>query len=221
MWRGMLNKSVVASLCLFVWRSNADIAHADIAHAEQIEEISTQLVVPPSPAQGNDGKATSIADIGPVPSKHLPTRPNERLLVSGWILLSTAHANSLVVFSAIAPEINCGFGEMVPPNCQGIAPMYWSTLIPVVGPFVSAVLAFVPDKAKSYFAPDGNPAIQMSWALSWVLMNGIPQVVGLAKIIKAYTHPQIASVAHVRHDGLKVVPYSNGVTSGLSVLGSF
>jgi hypothetical protein len=105
----------------------------------------------------------------------------------------------------------------------------WTLLVPVLGPFLSGIIA--PNTAKN---PYGSSQIEAlippnnsnqlfwagTWTIPWVLFDGLTQVAGLALIVVSYRNPDKVFIPEVLRR-VQLRPYGGGTSGGLLVVGQF
>lgn len=121
------------------------------------------LVVPP-PTWASHSPLTLVPDLPVQPVLFVP-RPDRSLTRAGALLLAGGYLPALVMPLVFARTV----GEPDSPT----ALMNYSLLIPVVGPFVSALAARVQNPRGA------GGALVSSWSLPWMLTSGVLQVAGV------------------------------------------
>lgn len=119
-------------------------------------------VVPP-PTWASHSPLTLVPDLPVQPVLFVP-RPDRSLTRAGALLLAGGYLPALVMPLVFARTV----GEPDSPT----ALMNYSLLIPVVGPFVSAIAARVQNPRGA------GGALVSSWSLPWMLTSGVLQVAG-------------------------------------------
>lgn len=120
-------------------------------------------VVPP-PTWASHSPLTLVPDLPVEPVLFVP-RPDRSLTRAGALLLAGGYLPALVMPLVFARTV----GEPDSPT----ALMNYSLLIPVAGPFVSAIAARVQNPRGA------GGALVSSWSLPWMLTSGVLQVAGV------------------------------------------
>jgi hypothetical protein len=120
-------------------------------------------VLPP-PTWASHSPLTLVPDLPVQPVLFVP-RPDRSLTRAGALLLAGGYLPALVMPLVFARTV----GEPDSPT----ALMNYSLLIPVVGPFVSAIAARVQNPRGA------GGALVSSWSLPWMLTSGVLQVAGV------------------------------------------
>ena len=142
-------------------------------HPALIEEAqrALRLLPPPPPPPvvlpptwASHSPLTLVPDLPVQPVLFVP-RPDRSLTRAGALLLAGGYLPALVMPLVFARTV----GEPDSPT----ALMNYSLLIPVVGPFVSAIAARVQNPRGA------GGALVSSWSLPWMLTSGVLQVAGV------------------------------------------
>jgi hypothetical protein len=149
-------------------------------------EVEARLHLLAGPKAPPPPEAHGLPDGAQLVPVHYKTRARRSLLTGGILLLTLAYAPTVVV-GALSSVL--GGGAEVD-----------TLLLPVVGPFISALLV--------------REAV---WSLPWIL-DGIAQVAGLAMIISAARNREKVPVFGER---LTVVPFADPRGAGLAAFGRF
>jgi hypothetical protein len=157
---------------------------------------------PPPPA-GDSASLTLYHDLRLVPVT-IVTRRDRRLMKIGATLLAAGYLPALAVSIGLAPSI----GQ---PNAPSAAANY-TLLVPVLGPFLSAVVA--PTGASS---GDPRPLIS-SWSVPWALTSGLVQAAGFAALVAGALPRRVPVLASLP---LHIAPYAAPGGGGLWAAAAF
>ena len=170
----------------------------------------------PLPPNTVYGKIERDGFVGVLPMR-LELRPDRRLFAAGWTLLSLGYTAAFIsgmTYGIIGSSSNSSRYD------SGFQASAWTLLVPVLGPFISGILA------PSMSAAPDRQAAGLTWSLPWMLVDGAVQVAGLALTIASYRHKRLVPVlAPLRGGGdrpqLSLRPYAGPFGGGLTMGGTF
>ena len=157
---------------------------------------------PPPPAAQTEGTMSLYHDLRLLPIEFRPQR-DKRLLKIGAGLLAGGYLSAVVVSLGLATALD-------QPDAPSAAANY-TLLIPVIGPFVSAIVAPATNDRGN-----ARPLIS-SWSLPWALTSGLVQVAGFAVLLKGAI-PRRVPVLVTK---LQLLPYATPSAGGLWAGGTF
>jgi hypothetical protein len=161
-----------------------------------------RFLPPPTPVQAQPSFALPpgyAPDMRLAPIRY-EWRHHRGMVGWGLALLNTAYAAALFTGISFATIGRSGFGNNNDP-AGDISAAGGTLIIPVVGPFISALVYR-----------------HVAWSLPFVLVDGAAQVAGLAlTIVGARKKHKVAVLA----DNFRVAPYGTGDGGGLVVSGKF
>lgn len=178
--------------------------HASDVTKREAESAIVRLtnLLPPSPVQLVTERAESPFRI--------TTRPHHHgMLAAGWTLFSIGYAGAFgtgIAMGTIWSRSSGSYGSSTS-SAAG-----WTLLIPVVGPFISGVVA--PATAQS------STTYTLIWTLPWLLADLPFQVIGTALIIQGYRTPQRIVTPNIL-TRVMLRPYATPTGSGVSLAGAF
>ena len=172
--------------------------------------------IPPLPPNTVYGKIERDGFVGVLPMR-LEPRPDRRMFAAGWTLLSLGYTAAFISGMTYGITGSTSNSSRYDSGFQASA---WTLLVPVLGPFLSGVLA----PAMSS-APDRRAA-GLTWSLPWMLVDGVVQVAGLGLTIASYRHKRLVPIlAPLRGGGdrpqLSLRPYAGPLGGGLTMGGMF
>ncbi len=168
----------------------------------ELREVPAALPPPAPPATDGEGSLSLYHDLRLSPLR-IVMRRNTRLMKIGAGLLAGGYAPALAVSLGLA-------GSLDQPNAPG-AVANFTLLIPVLGPFISAVAApAINDRGN-------GRQLTSSWSLPWALTSGIVQAAGLAALVVGAVPHRVPVLAKQ----LLIIPYAEINGSGLLASGTF
>jgi len=154
------------------------------------------LVSPPEPSVGA-GTVGGLAHdlvLQPLPP---PIRRDAKQIRMGALIWAAGYLPAFIAPLLLWPKVDTADGPSALAN--------YSLLVPLMGPYISAIAA--PAQAE-----EGNGrAVLSAWSVPWLLTSGLLQTTGFVMLLSGAI-PRLREV-----DGIAIVPTSNGAT----VLGRF